>query len=97
MIRNGTFPRYDRSELSVMPGLFTTDGAWCTGVATTCAAGLTTSPPNADPTTTTVSGLPACCASGAISGGSGATFVCGPIATASWRAACFAFGCTVSK
>jgi hypothetical protein len=41
--------------------------------------------------------LPACCAIGAISGASLAIVVCGPIATASCRAACFAFGCTLSK
>ena len=32
MIRNGTFAADDSSVLSVMPGLFTTDGAWCAGV-----------------------------------------------------------------
>jgi hypothetical protein len=55
------------------------------------------SPPNAVPTTTTVSGFPASSAYGAIAGVSGATFVLAvPIATCNCAAASLAFGWTAS-
>ena len=67
----------DWSVLSVGPGRARPAAPGAPASRRRAPPDSTTSPPNAVPTTTTVSGLPACCANGAISGGSGATLVCG--------------------
>ena len=97
MIGNGTFARICCTGASVAPTSLRTFGGWRGVTWTTCACGLTISPPNAVPTTTIASGLAACCARVASSGGSAATSVFGPIASFNWLAASFACACTGSK
>jgi len=62
MIRNRTLSRACSTKLMSDAESFATFGSWCVGVCTTWASGTTISPPNAVPTATIASGLPACCA-----------------------------------
>src|ERR671935_3012668 len=71
---NGTRCAADRSDASVAPTFVTTDGGTCFGVCSVCGAGKCSPPTSKSvPSTTTVSGLPLCCAYGRICGASGVT------------------------